>query len=140
MDNSLHGDLASMLLVTVLMLAIGLVLALAGRGALDIWHGLKQREEVSQHDKDGASIATAERMAAAIEGDDIEDLTIEERILGLATGLKNIKHRVGMLQGRVNSISPPAEKGKGNGADVIAPERPRSRADVYKDWRARNAR
>ncbi len=136
MENSLHGDVVSMLLVTVLMLVVALVLVLAGRGAVAIWRsrpGFKT-------DNNGASMATAERVAAMIEGDDIEDLTIEERILGLATGLKNVKHRVGMLQGRLNSLSPPADKGKGNGADVIAPERPRSRADIYKDWRARNAR
>jgi len=136
-DNSLHGDLASMVLVTVLMLAAAVVFALAGRGAVAIW---RSRPGFKTDTDNGASMATAERVAAMIEGEDIEDLTIEERILGLATGLKNVKHRVSMLQGTVNKLSPPAEKGKGNGADVIAPERPRTRADVYKDWRTRNAR
>lgn len=137
MDNSLHGDIASMLLVSVLMLVVALVFVLAGRGAIAIW---RSRSDVRSNTNNGASIATAERVAAMIEGDDIEDLTIEERILGLATGLKNVKHRISMLQGQVNRISPPAEKGKGNGADVVAPERSRSRADIYKDWRSRNAR
>lgn len=126
-----------MILVTMLMLAVALVLALAGRGALAIW---RSRAGVTTENGASSATATAERLAAMIEGDDIEDLTIEERILALATGLKNVKHRSSMLEGRLNKLSPPAEKGKGNGAGVVAPERPRSRADVYKEWRARNAR
>jgi hypothetical protein len=133
-ENSLHGDLGGMIQITLFLLLVAGVFALAGRGAIAIYGS---RSSVKDN---GASTTTAERLAAMIEGDDIEDLTIEERILALATGLKNVKHSQNMLTGRLNKLSPPAEKGKGNGADVVAPERPRSRADVYKDWRSRNAR
>lgn len=117
----------------------GILIALAVRGAIAIW---RSRSNPDHPEPDNVpSTVTAERLAAAIEGDDIEDLTVEERILALATGLKNVKHSVNMVTGRLNKIAPPAEKSKsGNGADVVAPERPRSRADVYREWRSRNAR
>ena len=122
----------------VLTLWGGLV-GLAVRGAIAIW---RSRSEVPRPTENGASTTTADRLAAMIEGDDIEDLTIEERILALATGLKNVKHSVNMVTGRLNKLSPPAEKGKGNGAEGVAPEAPagRSRADIYREWRKRNAR
>ncbi len=84
----------------------------------------------------------SERLAAILDGEDDPEGTIPERLDALALGLKNQNHRLNMLQGRMNTFSPPAEKGRkepataGDGAG-----RPLSRADIYRRHQERlNAR
>jgi predicted homoserine dehydrogenase-like protein len=124
--------------VMALVSFYALVLGLAVRGAIAIWRSRSDPDHQATAAR--TETTTAERLAAMIEGDDIEDMTIEERILALATGLKNVKHSVNMVTGRLNKLAPPAEKGKGNGGDVAAPERPLTRADVFKRWKERNGK
>ena len=127
-----------MLTISLFVLLIAVVSTLAVRGAWAIWQ--------SRPDKDnGASraTATAETLAALLEGEDDPGSTIEEKLDALALGLKNLRHRQSMLDGRLNKIAPPAEKGKGNGSAAELPVqdvRPLSRADVFKRWRETNAR
>jgi len=124
-----------MLGVTFTVLLVCLCIALAIRGAFAIW--------TARHDKDnGASnpTATAETLAALLEGEDAPEATIEEKLDALALGLKNLRHRQSMLDGRLNKVAPPAEKGKGNGGAPPEEVRPLTRGELFKRWRESNAR
>jgi hypothetical protein len=134
-ENSIHGDFFEMLVVTLFVLLVAIVSTLAVRGAWAIWQARPGKDN-------GASspTATAETLAALLEGEDAPEATIEEKLDALALGLKNLRHRQSMLDGRLNKIAPPAEKGKGNGSADAIDVRPVSRADVYKRWRETNAR
>jgi hypothetical protein len=123
-----------MLGISFAVLLVALCISLACRGVYAIW--------TARHDKEnGASspTATAETLAALLEDGEAPEATIEERLDALALGLKNLRHRQSMLDGRLNKIAPPAEKGKGNGAEPVIDVRPLSRADVYRNWRQKNA-
>jgi hypothetical protein len=133
-ENSIHGDFFEMLTVSLFVLVLAVVSTLAVRGAWAIWQ--------SRTKDNGASspTATAETLAALLEDGEAPEATIEERLEALALGLKNLRHRQSMLDGRLNKIAPPAEKGKGNGAEAPAAAGPRSRADILREWRLTNAR
>jgi len=130
-----------MLATTFAVLLLALLATLAVRGAWAVWSA---RTKENGH---GASIptataptTTADRLAAILEGDEDPEATVEDKLEALALGIKNLRHRQSMTDGRLNKLDPPAEKGgKGNGAPVID-VRPATRADVYKRWREHNAR
>lgn len=127
-----------MLTVSLFVLLIAVVSTLAVRGAWAIWQSRPGKDNGPS-----SATATAETLAALLEGEDAPEATIEEKLEALALGLKNVRHRQSMLDGRLNKIAPPAEKGKGNGGGGELPVqdvRPVSRADVYKRWRESNAR
>jgi hypothetical protein len=115
-----------------LLVLLGIIAGLAARGA---WAFFAERTK-DNGPSNPTSTTTADRLAALLEGEDDPGTTIEEKLEALALGLKNVRHRQSMLDGRLNKIDPPAEKGKGNGAAPAA-ERPMSRADVYRRWKER---
>jgi hypothetical protein len=125
-----------MLTVSLFVLVLAVVSTLAVRGAWAIWQARTKDNGAP------SPTATAETLAALLEDGEAPEATIDERLEALALGLKNLRHRQSMLDGRLNKIAPPAEKGKGNGAGgELTPQdvRPLSRADVYRNWRQRNA-
>jgi hypothetical protein len=132
-ENALHGDFAAMLTATFLILITAAVATLAVRGAWAIWQARPGKEN-------GPSTATADTLAALLEDGEAPGATIEERLEALALGLKNVRHRQSMLDGRVNKLDPPAAKGKSNGADgATALPGPRTRNDIMREWRLKNA-
>ncbi len=136
MENALHGDHLAMLDVALLVIVLAVVASLAVRGAWAIWQ--------SRAKADGAPrpTTTADTLAALLEeGGDDPGSTIEEKLDALALGIKNLRHRQSMFDGRLNKIDPPAEKGKGQGNGGLPPNevRPLSRSDIYKRWREKNA-
>lgn len=124
-----------MLTATFAVLVVAVVSTLAVRGAWAIWQSRPGKENGPS-----SPTATAETLAALLEGEDDPGTTIEDKLDALALGLKNLRHRQSMLDGRLNKIAPPAEKGKGNGSADVIDVRPASRADVFKRWRENNAR
>jgi len=134
-ENAIHGDFFEMLTVSLFVLVLAVVSTLAVRGAWAIWQARPGKENGPS-----SATATAETLAALLEGEDDPGATIEDKLDALALGLKNVRHRQSMLDGRLNKLAPPAEKGKGNGSADAIEVRPVSRADVYKRWRESNAR
>ena len=125
-----------MLATTFAVLLVALLATLAVRGAWAIWQARTAKENGASNPT--ATATTADRLAAILEGEDDPESTIEDKLEALALGIKNLRHRQSMLDGRLNKLDPPAEKGKGNGAPAID-VRPVTRADVYRNWRNRNA-
>jgi len=121
--------------ITFAVLLVALCIALACRGIFAIWTARTAKEN-------GASspTATAETLAALLEDGEAPEATVEERLEALALGLKNLRHRQSMLDGRLNKIAPPAEKGKGNGSADVIDVQPVTRADIMRRWREKNAR
>jgi hypothetical protein len=121
-----------MLTVSLFVLLIAIVSTLAVRGAWAIWQSRTKDNGASRE------TATADTLAALLEGEDDPETTIEERLEALALGLKNVTHTANRLQGRLNKLAPPALK------EPPAPPngeagRPPTRADLYKQWRSKNA-
>ncbi len=125
-----------MLDVALLVIVLAVIASLAVRGAWAIWQSRTSKDN-------GASTptTTADTLAALLEDGEAPEATIEQRLDALALGIKNLRHRQGMLDGRLNKIDPPAEKGKGQGNGGLPPNevRPLSRSDIYKRWREKNA-
>jgi hypothetical protein len=132
-ENSIHGDFFEMLTVSLFVLVLAVVSTLAVRGAWAIWQARPGKDN-------GASraTATADTLTALLEDGEAPEATIDERLEALALGLKNLRHRQSMLDGRLNKLDPPAEKGKGNGSAAALPAA-RSRADIMREWRLKNA-
>lgn len=127
-----------MLETTFAVLLVALLATLAVRGAWAVWQARTAKENGASNPTATAT-TSADRLAAILEGEDDPESTIEDKLEALALGIKNLRHRQSMTDGRLNKLDPPAEKGKGNGAPVID-VRPTTRADVYKRWRESNAR